>query len=113
MIDFDDVSGQTWRTIELILSAPPLLDECLRVLEAHQAVDAMSKTAEEAIEQLLRDVDDNAQLEERPRALDALAACRPLRSVQWTFVSEALRAVLASTITDLDWTEAIEQMFAD
>ncbi|MBA3841765.1 MAG: hypothetical protein H0X39_03955 [Actinobacteria bacterium] len=112
MVDFEDVSDATWRMIEVIVTSPPLLADCLRVFPWCE--DDPARTAAE-LEHLIRDAELSAQSDERAQVPEGLAACHPLAAIQWPFVRDALAAIRASVVGPggLDWTETVEQIVSD
>ena len=118
MIDFDDVRPVTWRTLELILAAPALFEECMLAVRNAIGDDntAMEDLSAHQLERLIRDIDDLARYEERPRLLEALASVRPLTDVQWEFVAETLKQIAFTRSLSPEtssWTEVVEEAFGD
>ena len=113
MIDFDAVNGVTWRAIELVLACPPLLEECLRILDALES-DGGGGCGAAELARLFGDLQDTAEYEERPRTLELLGGCRPLSAIQWDFLLDAVEAVRASlALVGFGWTESVEQSLSD
>jgi hypothetical protein len=118
VIDFDDVRPATWRTLELILAAPALFEECMLAVQdiiGDDDIEPGDRSAQE-LERLLREIDDLARYEERPRLLEALASVRPLTAVQWEFVAETLKQIAFTRSVSPEtssWTEVVEEAFGD
>lgn len=108
MIPFDEVSGETWDTLSLIMGESSLLSECLAVLASDE-----DSTPDDAAELGL------VVQREIVRARGGLStnslAVTQLDSEQWQFIAEALVKVSDAFRLpgSFDWTDTTESAFSE
>ena len=105
MLDFADVSPESWSTIQMILDAPGLLARCLEAFAAGNDAATGFDTVQ-AVAQAVREFSAARIVREQ---LDP-------NLVQWQFVATAIEPVLFALAFDeeiRDWTDAVEAAQAD
>jgi hypothetical protein len=117
VIAFEDVQEATWQMIELILSTPSLLEDCLAGLtRLADGAEATHARQAEALRALAHDFVGRAHSPGRLTLLRRLTALGDLEAVQWPFVRETLlriRNAASLDTRDSRWTEVVETAFRD